>query len=297
MRYFHGEIPRGPYFEDWYCKCRTAAGQAVALIPAYHVDSGGRPGASLQVISGGGSWWVDYPAPAFDALPAVFWVKLGENRFRRQGLRLRAETEGLSLSGELRFGPFTPPRRDVMGPFRFLPGMECVHGVLSMAHPLAGSLTLNGEVLDFTGGTGYLETDRGRSFPRRYLWVQCSCPAEEGSLMLAAAEVPVGPLRFPGCLCVVRHGSREYRLATYRGGRVTAWSAAGAEVRQGAYCLQLEFPAGEGHPLRAPRQGAMSRTVRERVQSEVRCRLLEGQRTVLAWTDPCGSFECSESGL
>ena len=157
-------------------------------------------------------------------------------------------------------------------------------------------MTINGEGLDFTGGTGYLETDRGRSFPRRYLWVQCGCPAEEGSLMLAVAEVPVGPVRFTGCICAVRHGGREYRLATDRGVRVMAWSAAGAELRQGAYRLRVELPAGEGRALRAPERGGMNRTVRERVQSEVRCRLWEGERTLLAWTDPCGSFEFAENG-
>ena len=296
MRYFHGTAKRGPYFEGWYLKCRTAAGKAVALIPAYHVDGAGRRSASLQVITDSGSWWVDYPAQAFSALAAVFWVRLGENRFRRRGMELRVETEGLSLHGELRFGPFTPPRPDIMGPFRFLPGLECVHGVLSMAHRLEGSLTLNGETLDFTGGTGYLETDRGRSFPRRYLWVQCACPAERGSLMLAVAEVPVGPVRFTGCICAVRHGGREYRLATDRGVRVMAWSAAGAELRQGKYRLRVELPAGAGHALKAPTEGVMDRTVRERVQAEVRCRLWEGERTVLAWTDPCGSVEFSEDG-
>ena len=61
-----------------------------------------------------------------------------------------------------------------MGPFRFLPGMECSHGVISMGHALEGTLTLNGAVLDFAGGTGYVETDRGRSFPSAYLWTQCA---------------------------------------------------------------------------------------------------------------------------
>ena len=296
MRYFHGAARRGPYFEGWYLKCRTAEGRALALIPAYHVDSAGQRSASLQVITATASWWVDYPAESFSALAAVFWVRLGENRLCRRGLELRVETEGLGLRGALRFGPFTPLNTDIMGPFRFLPGLECVHGVLSMAHRLEGCLTLNGKVLDFNGGTGYLETDRGRSFPRRYLWVQCSCPAEQGSLMLAVAEVPVGPVRFTGCICGVRCGEQEYRLATDRGVRVTAWSAVGAELRQGTYRLRVELPAEEGRDLRAPEQGAMDRTVRERVQAPVRCRLWEGERTVLAWTDPCGSFEFSENG-
>ena len=40
--------------------------------------------------------------------------------------------------------------------------MQCSHGVISMGHPLEGSVRLNGETIDFSGGTGYIETDRGR---------------------------------------------------------------------------------------------------------------------------------------
>ena len=62
-----------------------------------------------------------------------------------EGWYLKLQTgEGLSLHGTVRYGHFTPLRSDTMGPFRFLPGMECAHGVLSMGHPLEGSVTLNG---------------------------------------------------------------------------------------------------------------------------------------------------------
>ena len=82
---------------------------------------------------------------------------------------LQIERDELSLHGTVRCGPFTPLRSDIMGPFRFLPTMECAHGILSMAHPLEDSVTLNGKTLDFSGGVGYIETDRGRSFPDCYL--------------------------------------------------------------------------------------------------------------------------------
>ena len=55
-----------------------------------------------------------------------------------------------------------------MGPFRFIAGMECSHGVISMMHSLEGTIEINGEIVDFSGGTGYIETDRGRSFPSAY---------------------------------------------------------------------------------------------------------------------------------
>lgn len=41
---------RGPYFEGWYFKLQTGQGEALALIPAFHIDRSGRRSASLQVI-------------------------------------------------------------------------------------------------------------------------------------------------------------------------------------------------------------------------------------------------------
>ena len=37
------------------------------------------------------------------------------------------------VQGAVRYGPLSPLRTDIMGPFRFLP-MQCSHSVYSMAH-------------------------------------------------------------------------------------------------------------------------------------------------------------------
>ena len=44
-----------------------------------------------------------------------------------------------------------------MGPFSFVPFMECYHGVLSMNHSIKGRLDFNGESLSFDNGKGYME--------------------------------------------------------------------------------------------------------------------------------------------
>ena len=295
-KYYHGAGRRGPYFEGWYLKYQAREGAALALIPALHIDGEGRRSASLQVLTDRGSWWLEYPGTEFQASEKQFQVRVGQNIFNDTGAWLHIQREGLSLHGVLRSGPFTPLRSDIMGPFRFLPGMECAHGVLSMGHPLEGTLMLNGECLDFSGGTGYVETDRGRSFPSAYLWAQCAWggPADSG-LMLAVASVPFAAGRFTSCICAVRHEGREYRLATYRGARVERWSAAGAVVRQGKYRLSVELPEGRGHPLRAPAEGVMGRTIHESLRASLRCRLWAGETLLLDHTDPWASFEYAEA--
>ena len=290
--YYHGRGKRGPYFEGWYLKHQTREGAALALIPACHTDRAGRRSASLQILADGQSWWLEYPGAAFHASEQVFYVQVGQILFTEQETRLHVEQNGLSLHGTVRYGPFTPLQSDIMGPFRFLPAMECAHGVLSMGHPLEGSLTLNGKTLDFSGGTGYIETDRGRSFPSAYLWTQCVWQ-ETGlhSLMLSVATISMAGLRFTGCICAVCCGGKEYRLATYRGARAERWSAGGASIRQGKYRLTAELLEGKGCPLRAPAGGVMGRTIHESLRSTVRYRFWAGETLLLDHTDRCAGFE------
>lgn len=288
--YFHGARRRKNYFEGWYLKHQTPEGRSLALIPAFHIDRAGRRSASLQVLSGGESWWLEYPAEEFQAAEEVFRVRLGENLFDSEGVRLAVEREGLSLHGTLYYGSFSPLCSDIMGPFRLLGGMECAHGVLSMGHPVWGELRLNGQEYRFSAGRGYAETDRGRSFPDTYLWTQCLW-GEGSGIMLAVASVstPVGT--FTGCVCAVIWGGREYRLATYRGVRVEAWSAAGAALRQGEYCLRAEVLGARPRSLRAPAEGGMGRTVHESLEARVRYRFWAGEELLFDHTDPWASFE------
>lgn len=292
--YYHGDTKR-PYFEGWYLKHQTKDGPSLALIPALHIDSSGQLTASLQVISNHGSWWLDYPETAFHASETPFRLQLGENTFSHRGVSLNITRPDLSLRGNLRYGAFTSLKSHIMGPFRFFPHMECAHGVVSMGHSLTGQVNLNGELLDFSGGQGYIETDRGRSFPKAYLWTQCAWQdPQPTSLMLSIATIPLGPLGFTGCICAILHGGKEYRLATYRGVRVEKWSETGAVIRQGKHRLEVELLSGTGHPLKAPVQGAMGRTIHEILCSTIRYRFWAGETLLFDHTDPRASFEYSD---
>ena len=285
-----------PYFEGWYFKCQTKDGKTVALIPAIHRDSSGQSSASLQVISEAGTWWLECPEAEFHVLRQPLRVSLSPNTFGEEGISLQVERNGLSLQGELRHGHLTPLQSDIMGPFRFISELECTHGVVSMGHHLDGTLTLNGGTLDFSGGLGYIETDRGRSFPDKYLWTQCNWTKTENTgLMLAVATIPIlKHVRFTGTICSIQYNKREYRLATYKGARIKAWSEHGAEVVQGKYRLVVEVLEKQGQPLRAPLEGAVGRIIYESLCSKVRYRFWENGHLLFDHTDDGASFEYAE---
>lgn len=289
-----GRAARGPYFEGWYFKMQTGRGEALALIPALHVDPAGRQSASLQVIARDKSWWLDYAGTDIQIERKPLCIRLGTAVFTRQGLSISLEQAGLSLHGSVRFGPLRGLESDIMGPFRFLPGMECSHGVISMAHSLEGTLICNGRPLNFSGGVGYAETDRGRSFPRRYLWTQCTWPqSDPSSIMLAAASIPLPVGSFRGCICAVVHEGREYRLATYRGARIRRWTGEAVTIRQGGWCLDARLEEGDRQPLRAPVEGSMGRIVHESLFGAVHYRFVLDGRIVLDRTGRCAGFESS----
>ncbi len=284
-----------PYFEGFYFRHQSPGGDLLALIPARHTDRAGRTTSSLQVVTPERAWTVDFPGEAFVRTGGLFQLWLGGNLFNRRGLHLDLRTPGLDLRGELRCGPFTPLKSDIMGPFRFVPAMECRHGVVSMGHQLEGTLALNGRPLDFNGGTGYIETDWGSSFPRAYLWTQCAWREKgDSSLMLSVAEIPFLGGRFTGCICAVLHGGREYRLATYLGARAAGWSGAGAVIRQGDLRLTAELLRGSAQPLRAPKDGRMERTIRESLRAGVRYRFWQGDALLFDHTDGNASFEYAD---
>ena len=183
-----------------------------------------------------------------------------------------------------------------MGPFRFFAGMQCSHGVISIGHSLQGTLILNGQQLDFSDGTGYIETDRGRSFPTTYLWTQCVWDGpERSSLMLAAATIPLPVGGFTGCICSVFYRGREYRLATYLGAKIEERSPSGAIIRQGKYRLEAELLKERKHALRAPVEGRMERTIHENLCTEVHYRFWHGKDLLFQHTDPYASFEYSSA--
>ncbi len=292
MGFFRSTNGAGPYFEGWYLKHQSPKGQTLALIPAFHIDDKGGRTASLQVISNDEVWWMECQDVQFQYSRQPFRVQVGQSSFSSQGSVLHIEQDGLSLHGKLHYGPFTVLRSDIMGPFRFFAGMQCSHGVISMGHSLEGTLELNGENLDFSNGIGYIETDRGRSFPRTYLWTQCIWDGPEGgSLMLAAATVPLPVGGFTGCICSVFFRGQEYRLATYRGAKIEEWSSSGAIIRQGGYRLEAELLNERRQALRAPVEGRMERTIHESLCAEVRYRFWHRGDLLFQHTDRYASFE------
>ena len=180
------------YFYGWYYRCQSDT-QTLAIIPSVHKTKDGDH-CAIQLIMDAEAFHVPFPYRDFRKDRSQ--IEIGSNRFGDEGIHLDIHTPELHAIGDLRFGPFSPLRYDIMGPFRYVPFMQCRHSVFSMKHTVHGEISINGMPYIFRDATGYMEGDRGHSFPKEYLWTQCSFP--EGSLMLSVADIPFGAFHFTG---------------------------------------------------------------------------------------------------
>lgn len=278
-------FPKHSYFCGWYFRCQSDK-QTLAIIPSVHKTKDSAF-CTIQVITDTHAFHVQFP---FDDLGEDDdQIRISNNRFGKSGFSLDIHTPEFHVAGSVHFGAFTPIKYDIMGPFQYIPFMQCRHSVYSMHHRVDGEIQVNGVPYVFENAVGYVEGDRGRSFPKEYAWTQCSFP--DGALMLSVADIPLGCLHFTGVIGVVLLHGKEYRLATYLGAKAVKIKDSEVIVRQGRLCLTVKRLGSPGHPLQAPVGGAMTRTIHEHPSCKVYYRFTDGDVTLLELEAPNAAFE------
>ena len=279
---FQGNLRKSGYFEGWYFKhVSPGLEHVLAFIPGVSLSKED-PHAFTQVIDGvsGQTWYMRYELSDFSWNGNPFTVTVGRNRFSREGCTVRVSENGLELEASLRYtdgkpfpGSLVSP--GVMGPFAYIPFMECNHGVVSMHHNLEGSVSLNGSQIDFSEGSGYAEKDWGKSFPEAWIWLQCNnfAGSADTSFMLSIAKIPWLGRFFMGFLSFFYHKGKLYRFATYNGSKLQGVTFSGRKLE-----LSLAGKSGridvsafvrQTGELKAPDRGSMTRRIKESVDSEV----------------------------
>ncbi len=256
------------------------------MIPALHCN-GHKRSASLQVVTKEVSFFI--PCAGIWFGDDNFEIKIGKNRFSEKGISLDLMAEGHCIRGKIKFGRFQKISCDIMGPFRYVPNMQCRHSIISMSHSVVGKIRIDQRDYQFTDGIGYIEGDRGCSFPREYLWTQCHF--EKGSLMLSVADIPLAGFCFRGIIGIVMIAGKEYRIATYLGARVLSVGNGAVTVRQGKYTLSARLITPACRRLHAPVNGSMLRTIQESAACRAVYRFICGNQVLLEFTTEYASFE------
>jgi tocopherol cyclase len=292
---FQGRQKKRDYFEGWYFKIIDRDRKTViAVIPGISVGKNGEePHAFIQVIDAvrGTTQYHRFEREQLLADKKRLDLHLGDNHFTDKGICLRLGSGSQSLEGELNFTnivkypqSFLTP--GIMGPFSFVPGMECYHGVVNISHTIEGTLTINGVPVDFTGGEGYIEKDWGSSFPEAWIWLQANHFETAGdSFMFSVARIPWLGRSFRGLIAFLRTQKGFYKFATYNGGKIAAIRLEGsdlqAQLRNRRHTLTFNARYAKGGILKAPKNGLMHREIEESITASIDVTLYDRKGNII----------------
>ena len=281
---FQGWGKNKRYFEGWYFKVVNAAEtKALAFIPGIAMDTNGIKQAFVQVIDGKKRTAEYHKFDSSEFLPqsGKFEVAIGHNLFSNDTMKLDLP----NATGQLQFFDPTPwpdswYSPGIMGPFTFVPFMECYHGILSMDHRIEGQLTIQGETVDFTNGRGYMEKDWGQSFPSAYFWMQSNHFSEPGiSVKASVAKIPWMGSSFVGFIAGVWYHDRLFQFTTYNGSKLVKSYAGHDEVKlileNRKYRLEIIAHRETVTQLASPILGFMDGRINESMTSNIDVQLYD----------------------
>lgn len=292
---FNPEIYQGKYkvknyFEGWYYKLVDSAGDnAIAVIPGISYGEAGEGHAFIQINSStkNQTHYFKFSTTDFEFSKDKFEIKIGDNYFNDSGIKLNLKTEGYEISGKLNFiNIISLPKKitcpGIMGPYSFVPFMECYHGVINLQHEIVGDLTINTKKILLTKGKGYIEKDWGRSFPSWWIWIQSNHFAEKDtSLMFSVAKIPWIKWYFDGFLCIVNAKGKLYKFATYTGAKISALkhenNTVHIEIKDKKHTLKLTGQHNTCGTLKAPEVGLMVRNIEESINSVITIELIDNK--------------------
>ena len=282
---FQGRMSDKHYFEGWYFKqVSKNLDQVFSFIPGISLNSE-NPHAFIQVINGltGKTHYIEYPVSSFSFNKNNFKVKVGDSVFTSDNMLLNIDSPLIKVSGRLSFSgsvkyPSSLLSPGIMGWYSFVPFMECKHGVVSVTHRIDGGLVIDDEVLDFSGGKGYIEKDWGRSFPESWIWLQSNnFTKSDACIMLSVAKIPWLGSYFTGFLGFLYLQGKFYPFNTYSKSEIVELAFADEKLSIGIksrkFRLKITAALNNSGILLAPKSGKMSRRIKESVDSELEVEL------------------------
>lgn len=280
---FQGRFKRKNYFEGWYFKLVDELGKNVwAIIPGVSYGHSEQDvHAFIQVIDAQNykTSYFKYDISMFKYSGTDFDISIADNTFNRNRICLNLNNEDFQIQGELDFYDIVPfPKTifnpGIMGPYSFIPFMECYHGIINIHHQINGSILINNQQVSFSNGYGYIEKDWGKSFPESWVWLQSNHFVQKNvSVMFSIAKIPWLNKHFIGFVSFLRINEKLYRFATYSGAKIQHFECKNqyfkVVVGDKRYTMTISGDYAQSGVLKAPKMGGMSREINESISSTI----------------------------
>ncbi len=293
---YHGLNKEAPFFQSWYFKLVTADQEhSYAIIPG--VMLGIEPHTSVQVLNGGTghSVYFEYPIQAFRPDVNKFGFSINKkNQFSAERVAFDIAMEHGGLKGQVNFNNLLP------GPVTN--SADFFRGIPSLCHQLDGTLTIDSQPIDFTGGYGTIQTFWGGFYPEASIWIQANRIDPAAACLAVSMElVRTHAALVPGFSAAFRLGDMLYFFAPETGAKVTRLEISADRVFMAItdtqYVLEIAIIRAKGCQLRVPTHVDMGRKVEHTLNATVQLRLsTRAGEQIFVGADRCASAELSEPG-
>lgn len=287
------------YFEGWYFK-NTNLQKGISFIPGINIDDK-ETKAFIQIITNNMSYFINYNIDDFKFKSDPFYIQIGNNSFSKEGININIDdkSQKLKIYGNIKYSNsknintnvFAP---NIMGPFSYIPFMECNHAIISMQNSANGYININGEEIYFSDDKGYIEKDWGSSFPKSYLWCQGNnFQKTDASFMISVADVPFKLFTFKGIICDLLINNKEFKFTTYDNTKLLEQKITGnflsVTLKKKSYMLNIKSKYSEGLKLAAPVKGKMTKNICENISALATVTLKKGGKIIFSDTSTmCG---------
>ena len=291
---YHGWGRSKKFFEGWYYKIvDNSQTNAFAIIPGIAMDENGNKQSFIQVLDGKNlkAEYFKFDSEEFKPTPKKHDLYIGENHFTRTTLSINLP----GLKGNLNFKNLFPWSNTflspgIMGPYSFVPFMECYHGIISMNHDIEGSLFQNQKEICFDNGRGYIEKDWGHSFPKAYVWMQSNHFSKSGiSFKSSIAIIPWLKSSFIGHIAGVLIDGKLIEFTTYNGTKLNSCDISQENVsiimQNRLFKLKINAIREKATTLAAPISGFMDGRIDESMKAQIKVELIDKKSNKIILND------------
>ena len=247
------------------------------------MDENGNKQSFIQVLDGKNlkAEYFKFDSEEFKPTPKKHDLYIGENHFTKTTLSINLP----GLKGNLTFKNLFPWSNTflspgIMGPYSFVPFMECYHGIISMNHDIEGSLFQNQKEICFDNGKGYIEKDWGHSFPKAYVWMQSNHFSKSGiSFKSSIAIIPWLKSSFIGHIAGVLIDGKLIEFTTYNGTKLNSCDISQENVsiimQNRLFKLKINAVREKATTLAAPISGFMDGRIDESMKAQIKVELID----------------------
>lgn len=292
---FQGNLDKRNYFEGWYYKQVSSDKKtSISFIPGISLNPNdshsfiqyilieNKEGKEKETHTG----YLRFELDDFSVSNEPFRVQIGSSIFTEDFIQIDFDDDLYHFKGNIQLGDFYPIKGslyapNIMGPFAYIPKMQCYHGVISMSHDLSGEIKINNQKVDFNHGRGYIEKDWGNAFPKEYIWLHSNHFSDEStSLFFSIAHIPFYFTEFEGFIVNFVYQGKEYRFATYNQSTCEI-----KEIDEKKVHLQLENKkaslkikahiTNQGKLIAQSKDGNMMKSIKEGISGKIDLKLLD----------------------